>query len=75
MVAVGYMIDNPGPPSAIRAFLHQRLTPPAIDAAGAIESAVYELGEWTREQPAKSLLAAGALGFVTGALVFGLSRR
>jgi hypothetical protein len=75
MVEVGYMIDNPGPPSAIRAFLHRRLMPPAIDAAGAVESAVYELGERVREQPGKSLLAAGALGFVTGALVFGLSRR
>ena len=75
MVAAGYMIDNPGPPSAVRAFLHQRVTPPAIDAAAALESAVYELGERVRAQPAKSLLAAGALGFMTGALVFGLSRR
>jgi ElaB/YqjD/DUF883 family membrane-anchored ribosome-binding protein len=75
MVAVGYMIDNPGPPSGLRSFINQRVVPPAIDAAGAVESAVYELSEQVRAQPATSLLAAAALGLITGVLVFGLSRR
>jgi LPXTG-motif cell wall-anchored protein len=75
MVSVGYLIDNPGPPSGLKSFVNQRLMPPAIDAAGAVESAVYELSEYVRAQPNTSLLAAGALGMVAGALVFRRSRR
>ncbi len=75
MLSVGYMIDNPGPPSRVRRFVHQRVVPPAIDAAGAVESAVYELGEQVRAQPAMSLMAAGALGLLAGALIVGRTRR
>ena len=75
MVDVGYLIDKPGPPSGLKAFVNQYVVPPAIDAAGAVESAVYELGEQVRAQPVTSLLAAGALGLVAGVLVFNLSRR
>jgi hypothetical protein len=74
MVHVGYLIDNPGPPSALKRFLNQRLVPPAIDAAGAVESALYELGEQARARPAASLAVAGLLGLVAGTLVFRLSR-
>jgi len=75
MVTVGYLSDNRGAPSGVRRFTDQRVFPPAIDAAGAAESAVYELGEQVRAQPAMSLLAAGALGLLVGAVVFGLARR
>jgi hypothetical protein len=75
MVSVGYMIDNPGPPSALRTFVNHRLVPPAIDAAGAVESAVYELGEQVRARPAASLLAAGALGMMAAAFLVRRSRR
>jgi hypothetical protein len=74
MVSVGYMIDNPGPPSAFKRFVNQHVIPPAIDAAGAVETAAYELGEQVRAQPKTSLLAAGALGLVIGATVFALAR-
>jgi hypothetical protein len=75
MVAVGYMIDKPGPPSGLRRFIHQRVVPPAIDAAGSVESAIHELAEQTRARPGTSLLAAAALGLVAGTLVSGLTRR
>jgi hypothetical protein len=75
MVDVGYLIDKPGPPAGLRSFLNRRVVPPAIDAAGAVESAVHELREQVRAQPQTSLLAAGALGLVSGALIFGLARR
>ena len=75
MVDVSYLIDKPAPPSGLRSFVNQHVIPAAIDAAGTVESAVYELGEQVRAQPATSLLAAGALGLVAGALVFRLSRR
>ena len=75
MVDVGYLIDKPAPPGGLRRFINHRVVPPAIDAAGAVESAVYELSEQVRAQPAISLLAAGTLGMMAGALVFGLSRR
>ena len=75
MVAVGYMIDDPGPPSPLKGFINRRLIPPAIDAAGAVESALSELSEQARARPAASLLTAGALGLVAGTLVFALSNR
>ena len=75
MVDVGYLINKPGPPAGLKSFVNQRLVPPAIDAAGAVECAVYELREQVRAQPTTSLLAAGALGLVSGALIFRLSRR
>ena len=75
MVSVGYMIDNPGPPSPLRTFVNHRLMPPAIDAAGALESAVYELRERVRAQPIASLLAMGALGLLAGSLILRRSRR
>ncbi|MBW4023408.1 MAG: hypothetical protein HIU92_09765 [Proteobacteria bacterium] len=75
MVSVGYLIDNPGGPSAFMTFVNQRVIPPAVDGAGAVESAVYELGERVRARPASSLLTAGALGLVFGAAIFSLSRR
>ncbi len=74
MVEVGYLIDDPGPPSSLRRFINQRLVPPAIDAAGAVESAIYELGEQVRARPAACLAAAAALGLVAGLLVFRRSR-
>jgi hypothetical protein len=74
MVHVGYLIDRPGAPSGITRFVNRHMLPPAIDAAGAVESAVYELGEQVRAQPGASLLAAGALGFLAGALIVRLSR-
>jgi hypothetical protein len=70
MVTVGYMIDNPGPPSGLKSFLNRRVIPPAIDAAGAVESAVYALAEQTRAQPKMSLGVAAALGLLAGTLVF-----
>ena len=75
MVAVSYLIDKPAPPSGLKSFINQHVVPPAIDAAGAVESAVYELGEQARAQPVTSLFVAGALGLLAGVLVFGLSRR
>ena len=48
MVSVGYMIDNPGPPGRLRTFVNQRVMPPAIDAAGTVESAVYALCDEVR---------------------------
>jgi hypothetical protein len=69
------MIDNPGPPSDVKRFINHYVIPPAIDAAGAVETAVYELGEQVRAQPKTCLLAAGALGFLFGATVFALARR
>lgn len=75
MVSVSYMIDKPGAPSELRTYVNQRVIPAAIDAAGAVESAVYELGEKVRAQPATTLLTAGALGLVLGAFVFSLNRR
>jgi hypothetical protein len=75
MVDVGYLIDNPGPPSGLKSFVNQRVVPPAIDAAGAVESAFYELAEQVRERPATALMVAGALGFLAGTLIFGLYRR
>jgi hypothetical protein len=75
MVSVGYLIDNPGPPSARKRFVNQHVIPPAIDAAGAVETAVYELGEQVRAQPKTCLLAAGALGLLCGATVFALARK
>jgi len=75
MVAVRYLIDNPGPPSGFKRFLNRRLVPPAIDAAGAVESAVYELAQQTRARPKASLLAAGALGLLAGKMVFSVTRR
>jgi hypothetical protein len=75
MVAVSYMIDNPGLPSGVRRFINQHVVPPAIDAAGLVESAVYELAEQTRARPATCLLTAAALGLVAGTLVFSLARR
>ena len=75
MVDVGYLIDRRSPPSGFMSFLNQRIVPAAIDAAGAVEAAVYELGEQVRARPATSLLAAGALGLLAGALLFGRSRR
>ena len=74
MVSVGYMIDNAGPPSPFRSFVNRRVVPSAIDAAGAVESAVYELSEHVRSEPKTSLLAAGALGLLAGALMFRRSR-
>jgi ElaB/YqjD/DUF883 family membrane-anchored ribosome-binding protein len=74
MVEVSYLIDRPGPPSGLKSFINQRMVPPAIDAAGAVESAVYELGEQVRAQPVASLAVAAALGFVAGTLIFRLSR-
>ena len=74
MVDVSYLIDKPPPPSGLHSFFNQRVIPAAIDAAGTVESAVYELGEQARAQPVTSLLAAGALGLVAGAIVFRLSR-
>ena len=70
MVSIGYLIDNPGPPSALARFVNERVVPPAIDAAGAVESTVYEFGEQVRARPTSSLLAAGALGFLIGATIF-----
>jgi len=75
MVAVSYLIDKPGPPAGLRRLINQRLVPPAIDAAGFVESAAYELAEQARARPATSLLAAAALGLLAGRLVFGLTRR
>ena len=75
MVSVGYMIDNPGPPGRLRTFVNQRVMPPAIDAAGTVESAVYALCDEVRARPATSLLAAAALGFAAGALIFRRPRR
>jgi hypothetical protein len=75
MVSVGYMIDNPGPPTGLKSFINQHVIPPAIDAAGAVECAAYELGERVRAQPAMALLTAGALGLVVGATVFAVARR
>jgi hypothetical protein len=75
VVSVSDMIDDPGSPAGFRRFFNRRVVPPAIDAAGAVESAIHELSERVRAQPAASLLAAGALGFVAGTLVLALSRR
>ena len=74
MVSVGYLIDNPGPPSELKRFINQHVIPPAIDAAGAVETAAYELAEQVRAQPKTYLLAAGALGLVLGATLFALAR-
>jgi hypothetical protein len=74
MVSVGYLIDNPGPPSEFKRFINQHVIPPAIDAAGAVETAAYELAEQVRAQPKTYLLAAGALGLVLGATLFALAR-
>jgi hypothetical protein len=70
MVSVGYLIDNPGSPAGLKSFVNRRVIPPAIDAAGAVESALYELGEVVRARPAAGLLMAAALGLVVGAAVF-----
>lgn len=67
MVSIGYLIDKPAGPSPLMRFINTRLVPPAIDAAGAVESAVYEAGEAIRARPAPYLLAAGILGLVLGA--------
>jgi len=75
MVTVGYMIDNPGPPAGLKRLINRRVVPPAIDAAGAVESALYELAEQARARPGMSLGVAGALGLMAGALVFRLARR
>jgi hypothetical protein len=75
MVSVGYRIDDPAPSKSVRTFVNRHVVPPAIDAAGAVESAIYEVGEQARAQPAVSLLVAGALGFVAGALIFRRFRR
>jgi ElaB/YqjD/DUF883 family membrane-anchored ribosome-binding protein len=74
MTSVGDMIDNARLPSPLKRFVNRRMVPAAIDAAGAVESAVYELSEHVRDEPKASLLAAGALGFVAGALMFRRSR-
>ncbi len=75
MVSVGYMIDNPGPPRGLNSFINRRVIPPAIDAAGAVESAIYELGEHVRAKPNTSMVAAAALGLAAGAFVFRRVRR
>jgi len=67
MVSIGYLIDKPDGPSPLLHFINTRIVPSAIDAAGAVESAVYEAGEKIRAQPAPYLLAAGILGLVLGA--------
>ncbi|WP_419758896.1 hypothetical protein [Acidisoma sp.] len=74
MVDVSYLLDKPPAPAGLRSFVNQHVVPPAIDIAAAVESAVYELGEQVRAQPAASILAAAALGLVAGTLVFRLSR-
>ncbi len=74
MVSIGYLIDKPGRPSALARFVNEHVVPPAIDAAGAVESTVYELGEQTRAQPTSSLLVAGAVGFLIGATFFAARR-
>jgi hypothetical protein len=74
MVSVGYMIGNPGPPSAFRHYVNRHVIPPAIDAAGAVETAVHELGERVRAQPKTCLLAAATLGLLFGATIFALAR-
>lgn len=75
MVSVGYMIGKPEAPSGLGSFVNRRVIPPAIDAASAVESAAYELGDRVRAQPVTALLTAGALGLVIGAMIFGLSGR
>lgn len=66
MVSIGYLIDKPHAPGAAKRFVDTRLVPAAIDAAGAVECGIYELGQQVRAQPAKSLLLACALGVVLG---------
>jgi hypothetical protein len=75
MASVGYTIDDPAPPTSFRTFVNRHVVPPAIDAAGLVESALYELGAQARAQPAMTLLAAGALGLVAGTLIFRRFRR
>jgi hypothetical protein len=74
MVSVGYLIDKPAAPSALRRFVNQRVIPQAIDAAGVVESAAYELGEQVRRRPGASLAVAALLGFAVGGAVFRAAR-
>ena len=70
MVSVGYMIDKPAPPSALKVFIDQKVIPQAIDAAGAVESAAYELGEQVKARPVASIAIAALVGVLVGKAIF-----
>jgi hypothetical protein len=69
-VSVGTMIDQPAPPSAVKVFINQTVIPQAIDAAGAVESAAYALGEQVKQRPIASIAIAAFLGVVVGRAFF-----
>jgi ribose/xylose/arabinose/galactoside ABC-type transport system permease subunit len=69
-VSVGAMIDQPAPPSPLKVFINQTVIPQAIDAAGAVESAAYTLGEQVKARPIAAIAIAGLLGLIVGRALF-----
>jgi len=75
MVQPGYLLKKPPPPSAMRIFLDQRITPSLINAAGGVEMLVQRIARTTRESPAQALTLSLVVGFLLGSLCGRRDRR
>lgn len=70
MVSRSYLLEQPGPPSALKRFFDQQVLPAVIDIAGGCEAVLEAALQRTRRYP------LGVVGLACGAgCLLGLLRR
>ncbi len=75
MADKGYMLDQPQEPSAFMRFVNLTLIPVAIDATGAVETAVEHIAVQGRQRPATAMGVAFGVGCGLGYGLVGRQRR